>query len=134
MAAAYETSRGFFRAGDTLYIAGTDFKHRPLEDLAADLTIPFGHTYRTPRYKELRELIQKHKPKKLVGHSLGGSLALEAQREFPTIQVETYGAPVLSLTPNPNRHANWGDPIAALDLGASHTIPRSILTHRYDIA
>jgi pimeloyl-ACP methyl ester carboxylesterase len=123
---AYESDRGFYRVGKTLYVAGTDFRHRPFEDVMADAAIPFHMLNKTRRYAELRDLILQHQPTHLIGHSLGGSLALEAQREFPQLQVDTYGAPVLSLTPDPHRHANWGDPIALFDLGASHQLPRSL--------
>ncbi len=59
-----------------------------------------------------------------MGHSLGGSVALELQdnmadRKFKT---NTYGAPVLSFTPAENRYRNRGDPVSMLDFGSQSSL------------
>ena len=61
----------------------------------------------------------------MIGHSLGGSVALELEKNFPK-QIETsrtYGAPVLDLTehemnPRVERFRNIFDPVSVFDNAA----------------
>jgi pimeloyl-ACP methyl ester carboxylesterase len=68
-----------------------------------------------------------------VGHSLGGSVVLEMQKQYPdrTFKTTTYGAPVKSITTPDNidnkRFRNIGDPISILDRGATNAIAPSLL-------
>lgn len=99
-------------AGNTLFIAGTKGR----KDVADDALIPLGLTRLTERYAEAKHAANEHHPTKLVGHSLGGAVALELG---PLIHAKTvtYGAPVFSKSGG-RRYAHFGDPVAAMDLGA----------------
>ena len=80
----------------------------------------------------------------MVGHSLGGSVALELMHQSKkgalpsqasTLESTTYGAPVVSVTGG-NRFRNYGDPVSMFDRGAKsgwHPKPLSSgsLTHDY---
>ena len=95
---AYEATDKLYSNGETLYIAGTS----SLRDVWDDLKIPFHLTSQSDRYQHASKFLDENKNiKQLVGHSLGGSVALELQgdmkdRKFKT---NTYGAPVFSTTP-----------------------------------
>ena len=59
--------------------------------------------------------------KNIVGHSLGGSVALKFQKKFKDrdYNVNTYGAPVASASPIPsNRYRNKYGPVSQYDNGA----------------
>ena len=74
------------------------------------------------KVKDIQNVIEtvKKNPnvKKVVGHSLGGSVALELEKSIPnTHETTTYGTPVVSFKGgNTYRHRN--DLISALDFGA----------------
>ncbi len=94
-------------------------------DLYDDAKIPLGLTRTTHRYDQLQKALAAHPGvKHMVGHSLGGSTVLEAAKTRPGLTTTTYGAPVFDfftgslLQQAPNRFANRGDPIAALDAKA----------------
>ncbi len=55
-----------------------------------------------------------------MGHSLGGSVALEFQQNYPErdFQAITYNAPVNSVTPSKDRFRGIVDPISYQDEGA----------------
>ena len=118
---AYAATDKLFAEGDTLYIAGTS----SLRDVWDDLKIPFHLTSKSDRYQHASKFLEENKTiKNLVGHSLGGSVALELQdnmadRKFNT---NTYGAPVLSFTPADNRFRNRGDPVSMLDFGSQSSL------------
>ena len=86
--------------------------------------------YRTnPQVKEVR------------GHSLGGAVALELQKNYPDIEASrTYGAPVFNPlgteSNNVDRYRNWTDPVSMLDRSAVKSIKwnplsSTSLTHDY---
>ena len=71
----------------------------------------------------------------LVGHSLGGSVSLELQknqgeRKFET---DTYGTPAASYSIPDNidnhRYRNYGHPISMFDRGANSKFKQSALEH-----
>ena len=119
---AYQDPRKVYMEGDSMYVAGTS----SLGDAADDLALPFGLTRGTQIYTDA-ERVLKASPKirRVVGHSLGGAVALEMQRAQPDIKTRTYGAPVVSMTPG-ERYKSAGDPVAALDFGAKTTAPKSL--------
>ncbi len=78
----------------------------------------------------------------VVGHSLGGSVSLELQKNYPDIikKSRTYGAPVMDLlgseSDDVDRYRNWFDPVSIFDRGAKKSIEWNVmdsgsLTHDY---
>ena len=123
---AYASANKTFVAGDTLYVAGTS----NLRDVMDDTLIPLGQTRRSQRYGQA-EMTLKAMPqvRKVVGHSLGGAVALElAQRHGLTSR--TFGAPVLSVSGG-ERYRNYGDPISTTDFGAHTSYAPRLNPHTY---
>ena len=94
--------------------------------------IPFQTTYNLLGYinaekalKHNDSLYPDHKLTSIVGHSLGGSVVLEMQKQNPdrTFETTTYGAPVMSMTTpdniNNKRLRNNDDPISMFDRRAT---------------
>ena len=125
---AYSSSKGTFVAGDSLYIAGT----KSAGDVVDDLSIPLGLTRKTARYRDA-SLVHGKNPQvqRVVGHSLGGAVALELQRQKPDLHSVTYGAPVVASAMPGERYRHWGDPVAVLDSGAEMTAPTQVNPHSY---
>jgi len=64
---------------------------------------------------------------RMVGHSMGGSVALEIAKQHPNITTTTYGAPVFS-TSGGDRYRDVFDPVSMFDFGAKSvgiTVPHS---------
>ena len=85
--------------------------------------IPLHKVPQTTRYRNVKRYLDNEENRKgikrLVGHSLGGSVSLELSKKTAT----TYGAPVVDITPRnpfhrPDRVACKFDPVAILDFGA----------------
>lgn len=124
MEAAYKTDTGVFVLGSTMYVAGT----KSAGDVVKDLLISLGMTNFSSRYQAARAAMNPG-VKTVVGHSLGGSVALHLAGDYD-VQAVTYGAPVVSNTPGVRfRHA-W-DPISILDRGASSSTARGWNPHAY---
>ena len=72
---AYEADNGFYQIGDTVYISGT----RNMEDISHDwIKLPQGKANQTKKYQDAMDFIASlpgGKPKRIVGHSLGASVA-----------------------------------------------------------
>ena len=73
--------------------------------------------------------------KRVVGHSLGGAVALELQN-YPYLKGDAYGTPYsapLGKSPEGQiqRFRRAGDPISILDNSAQTSIPTSLNTHDY---
>ncbi len=102
------------------------------------------------RFKEFREIPKNSKEFEnreqvdtVVGHSLGGSVSLELQKNYPNrkLKSRTYGAPVMDLlgseSENVDRYRNWFDPASVFDLEAKKSIKWNVLdsgslTHDYN--
>jgi hypothetical protein len=100
-----------------VFVAGT----RTLADWGRNTLIPLGLTSQLPRYSSLSDAVKgKYKmSRRLVGHSMGGSVALQFAEDHPyRFWTETYGAPVVSLSSSKSRHRDLFDPISVFDLGA----------------
>ena len=103
-----------------MFIAGT----RDFRDVYDDVTkIPvWGDLKNSKRYKDVEEEIAANpNVKKLVGHSLSGSVALEFEKNNKGYETTTYGAPVFQLSSNEgNRFRHRNDAISAFDFGAKN--------------
>ena len=83
------------------------------------------------KYINASKVLKEHPEiKQVVGHSQGGSIALELQKEHPEFKTTVYGAPVfdpLGLDAyrhgygNIDRYANAGDPVSMFDASAHVT-------------
>ena len=79
--------------GDTLYAAGS----HTARDWCDDATeVPFwGDARGAERYQAAEKVLNENpNVKRVVGHSLGGSVALELQKRHKGLASRTYGAPV----------------------------------------
>ena len=125
----------------TEYVKGTVPTN--LNDWIDDVTkIPvWGDIHDADRMKmaeaAYQDLIKKGKPvDRVVGHSLGGSVALQLQKDHDIPFSRTFGAPVLDLNPfqNAERYRHPLDPFSILDRGATNTSNfnhMSVNTHSY---
>ena len=115
---AYNNLNKIHVQGDTMYIAGTS----NLKDVYDDITkIPFfGTITDSTRYNQAKTALDLNPNiTKIVGHSLGGSVALEFQKNNPKYSTTTYGAPVLQIgSKQGNRFRFPYDPVSYLDNGA----------------
>lgn len=115
---AYNNLNKIHVQGDTMYIAGTS----NLKDVYDDITkIPFfGTITDSTRYNQAKTALDLNPNiTKIVGHSLGGSVALEFQKNNPKYNTTTYGAPVLQIgSKQGNRYRFPFDPVSYLDNGA----------------
>ena len=77
---AYGRESNLYTHGDTLYIAGSS----SFQDVWDDLNIPFNQTDKSMRYRKAVAALKVNTYiMNVVGHSLGGSVALELQKNFP---------------------------------------------------
>ena len=125
---ACATPEGVYVGGDAEYIAGT----KSFGDAVDDLSIPFGVTRGTARYESaVRTLAANPKIRRVIGHSLGGAVALQLQKDIPSLNSRTYGAPVLSFSGSSERTRSLGDPISMFDFGAREVAPSTYNPHSY---
>ena len=128
---AYNNHNKIHVEGDTLYIAGTS----NLKDVYDDVTkIPFyGSITDSTRYNLAKTALDSNPHiTNLVGHSLGGSVALQFQQNNAKYKTTTYGAPVLQIgTKQGNRFRFPFDPVSYLDNGALTVDKFSINPHSY---
>lgn len=122
-----ETAPGVYYdpATKTEYIKGSSTARDWYDDFTK---IPFwGDTRNAERYQQaegaLDQLLAQGKPvDRVVGHSLGGSVALQLQQDRDIRRSRTFGAPVLDLNPfggKVERYRHPLDPVSILDRGAS---------------
>jgi hypothetical protein len=141
LARAYEQGDAY-AYGDTLYIAGS----HTAKDWYDDLTkVPiWGDLKNSTRYQQAEKALAAHPNiKRVVGHSLGGSVALELQKNHSGLSSRTYGAPVwdpLGQDGQVERDRHWLDPFSVFDRSANKSVKWNPLdsmsmTHDYsDIA
>lgn len=119
---AYADVNGVHHEGDTLYIAGSRGTFLLSRDWRNNLRIPLGMVDTTPRYKTAVSFLQLYPhTQRLVGHSLGGSVAKNLARSAG-LQYEIYSAPAVTWTDDPHSHRHYGDPVSMLDRGARDTL------------
>ena len=132
--------------GKTLYIAGSHTGQDWWDDFTK---IPiWGDLRESARYKAA-EAVLKANPQieNVVGHSLGGSVALELQKQYGggDLRSRTYGAPVWdpfgydspAFAPKVERYRNFADPFSFFDGSANNSIKWNpidnwSLTHTYE--
>lgn len=115
---AYRQPNGIYNYGNSIYVAGT----KSLNDAFDDLKIPFHATKFTQRYRDAEKYVANptNNISHVIGHSLGGAVALELQKNYPHVQSTTYASPTVSTgnEPNAQRYRNAGDVVSVLDRGA----------------
>ena len=101
-----------------------------------DLKIPLGLTRYSQRYQEAEKMLKDNSQiTNVVGHSLGGSVALQIASDHKEkfLITTTYGAPVASSSLQyGNRFRAFGDPVSMFDNGAITKMPIQINPHSYD--
>ena len=112
----------------TEYVKGSSTARDWFDDFTK---IPFwGDTRDAERYQQAdqayKDLHAQGKPvDRIVGHSLGGSVALQMQKDRGIPQSRTFGAPVLDLKPfdryfnKAERYRHPLDPVSVFDRGAT---------------
>jgi len=119
---AYNTADGLYEDNNanTLFIAGA----RNLNDVGEWWEIPAFKTKDSAIYGRAKKYLNEHPNiANLVGHSFGGSAALQFQKDDQKYQTRTYGAPVFDPIPRnpwhkPQRFCNRYDPVCSADMGA----------------
>ncbi len=124
-----------------MFIAGSHTARDWFDDITK---VPaWGNVKDCERYqKVLKEFKNRTEVDTVVGHSLGGSVSLELQKNYPE-QIKksrTHGAPVMDLfgseSENVDRYRNWFDPVSIFDRGAKESVKWKVLdsgslTHDY---
>ena len=130
MKLAYAAESGLHQAGNTLFVAGT----RSFQDVADWPRIPLGTFAKSHIYERAAAALEADPSiSVVVGHSAGGSAALELARKYSKrgIVPITYNTPVFEMadpdvwgSPDkaPLRFAVAGDPVSALDANAQTTL------------
>ena len=119
---AYNAPNSIFIDGNRMYIAGT----HNLRDVWDDVSkIPFWGDLRNSERYQQADTALKDNPQvdTVIGHSLGGSVALEINKQNNNkYKAITYGAPVLDFSfnrdPKNQRFRHPGDPFSKFDTGA----------------
>ena len=115
-----------------------DFPHDAWDDVSS---IPLQTTHNSLIYTNADKALKNdssypdNTTTSIVGHSFGGSVVSEMQKQFPdrTFKTTTYGAHVSSMTTpdnsNNKRFRTYGDVISVLDRGATMSvkIPKTII-------
>jgi hypothetical protein len=123
--------------GGTLYVAGS----HTAQDWWDDVTkIPFwGKSHDIYRLQQAQKALAANpQTTRVVGHSLGGSVALQLQKDNPKLASRTFGAPVFDIfgtdselntyaelqgKPEIERYRSYADPVSFFDASATSTMP-----------
>ena len=114
--------------GKTLYVAGSHTARDWMDDV---VRVPFwrplfGGARAIHRYQMAEQAARATKPDMVVGHSLGGAVALQMQKEDPTLQARTYGAPVwdpLGQHPGERSRSRFDPRVGTLPRGTAPLSP-----------
>jgi hypothetical protein len=93
--------------GTTTYIAGSHTARDWWDDLSK---IPFwGDSHKIYRMQMAQKALAANpQTTRVVGHSLGGAVALQAQKDNPKLASRTYGAPVWDPFGTDNQERGYG--------------------------
>jgi hypothetical protein len=123
---AYDSSEGYFKQDNKLFIAGT----RDLHDVYDWAKIPLNDFENSKIYKNADAIFKNDSSiDYVVGHSAGGSAALELEKQHPNRKITsiTYSSPVFSRfnyeqfkheEKQPLRFYHPGDVVASMDMNA----------------
>ena len=130
MKIAYNKAEGYHIEGNKLFIAGT----RDLRDVMDWPKIPFGTFKDSKIYKNIEPVFKDNQQiDYIVGHSAGGSAALELEKNYPDRKITTitYNSPIFERA-NPESYFNENkkpmrfavsmDPVSMFDMNARTTI------------
>ena len=114
-----------------LYVAGTFGKSNiksNINDILSDITIPFGLSSYSQRYRDISDILdENHNISEVISHSLGASASSKYLQNNPNrnIRLTTYGAPFVSWSSkNNDSYTNFrsgGDVVSILDRGSIQT-------------
>ena len=141
---AYTNGKGYHLDTNKLYVAGTFGKNNILStinDIASDITIPFGLSSYSERYNDISNILdENHNITELISHSLGSSASAKYLQNNPdrNIRLTTYGAPFVSWSSkNNDSYINFrsgGDVVSILDRGSIQTRTNTynpLVNHQY---
>ena len=128
MKIAYNKKEGVYIKDGMMYIAGT----RGFNDVMDWAKIPLGIFDKSDIYKNAEKIYNenKDKVKVVIGHSAGGSAALQLHQKYNDIIPITYNAPVFAISNGlsdvdkslkPLRFVTRFDPVSAFDYQARIT-------------
>ena len=121
----------------TMYVRGSVTQRDWWDDVSK---IPhWGNSQDIEMYQNAKNtydrLIGQGKPvDRVVGHSLGGSVALQLQKDKDIPFSRTFGAPVFQLSPfekNAERYRHPTDPFSVFDRSATNIRTTDLNTHSY---
>ncbi len=133
---AYQQGDAYTR-NTTMFVAGSHTARDWYDDVTK---IPFwGGVQKSERYQQADKMLTANpQVRTVIGHSLGGSVAHELQKNHPGLKSVTYGAPSISWGTGggENRFRNAYDPVSMFDRGATrlrqpHPFSHFALTHDY---
>lgn len=118
---AYEQGDAYSH-NKTIYVAGSHTARDWWDDFTK---LPFNSS-NIHRLHMAKQAAEATRPSTVVGHSLGGAVALRMQQEKPDLRTRTYGAPVFDpLGQHPgDRYRSYGDPVSVLDRGAKSSLTK----------
>ena len=128
---AYTNGKGYYLDNNKLYVAGTFGKSNiksNINDILSDITIPFGLSAYSQRYRYISDVLdENHNISEVISHSLGASASSKYLQNNPdrNIRLTTYGAPFVSWSSkSDDSYTNFrsgGDVISILDQGSIQT-------------
>ena len=125
---AYTNGKGSYLDNNKLYVAGTFGKPNiksNMNDILSDITIPFGLSSYSERYRDTSDILDEHhNVTEVISHSLGSSASAKyVQNNLDrNIRLTTYSAPFISMSnkndDNYTSIRNFGDIVSILDRGS----------------